>query len=348
MNSFINDEILNKLKKAQRGAERTPFSQKIEKQDFSNKMKDSIYIYNKIINDSEFFKCLLVLITKKFTWRNDLENNFDVNNKKVGRFIESMKKCGFIVGKKFHDLDDIYYEAILMTQPQRTYSFVNSISVITLTPEGEHFCNKVMDEISKLLIDRSDISFAYNEIVSKTKAFKVAFEKISKKENKISSRYIEYPDGTIIKRDTIIESQRQDKIKKDIKVGMLELKRELLLEHDPNSKQIAIIENKKNELVLQTEPEEIKKHEYSGVYSHLNSVELEELTRPVSKEEAKQVEKTHKQEIKEKMNRIKQINKYESKYSLDKVCNKKEETLEEERANKRECVGFLNSLKACD
>ena len=70
MESDINDEIYEKLRKSVQGGPSTsPLKGFFEKSDFSVKMAEISKLYNVIINNTEYLKCILVLSMKKVNWK---------------------------------------------------------------------------------------------------------------------------------------------------------------------------------------------------------------------------------------------------------------------------------------
>jgi len=334
MDTFINEEIEDLINSAKGGRKTAPLEVNFKKQDFSREMDNINKLYNKLINNTEYLKCLLILSLKKVSWKKELREKFDCSKTLVDYFIYYMKQNGFIVTKQLIDLDNILFETIINTNPKDFYSQSTKVNLITLTPNGEEFAKRILEDCVKL--QRGDIQFTIDEINNKTKAFRFIYNKILKKENKLGSRLIEYPDGTLVERVTL----RQMKLNRDCENAMLEYRKEVIIKKDPSSNQIAIIDNKKKELAkLEIHEDKNFKTRYNGIYSHLNSIELDKMSQGVTKEEEKQAEKEYKEEVKRKLNYLKY-----DKYDLNKVLNKEYFSYQEDKIHHIECMNLLNNL----
>ena len=313
-------------------------------------------IERKIKDKTEYLKCLLVLSLQDVTFEQELRTKYDIRNKTIIDFIDSMKNENFILVKDFCSIDDILHETILKINPLSFYNSINNTGVLILTEKGKQFCKKIINECVKL--QNENIIFMINEISSKTKAFKETYNKLLELEDKINYnengikiiegyRYVKYPDGTLIMKET----EKHKQLKLELKKGILEHKQHLLLQKQEQGlltqkqeQHLMILGENRGDLVIFDDMDLIEeKSVYNGVYSHLNSIELDKVIEGVTKEEEKQAEKKYKEEIKQK-------NKYYDYNSCDirKVLNKIPETDEEETKNKRECLGFLKSLTPCD
>lgn len=334
MENIIGLEIEDLIKGVQGLPSTQPLNAKIENNDFSSEMISINKLYDKIINNTEYLKCLLVLTLKKVTWHNELRDKFDIGSRTIEYFIDNMKCNGFIYTKQLIEIDNILYETLLTLNNESFYKQSHNINLITLSSIGESFVKKVVEDCIKL--QREDIIFTINEINNKTLSFRKIYDKIKDKENVIGNRIIKYPDGTIIERDTLANN----KLKKDIKVSLLELKTDILLEHNPQSTEIALITETKSNLSLNnTYSDKEEKSVYTGMFSNLNSVQIENIMQPITDKDVKELEKDYKKEIKSKIDYLN-----DDKYSINKVLNKELETKQDIKRNKSECSSFLDSL----
>jgi hypothetical protein len=337
MNEYINDEIEKMINSSQGCQGMAPLNPKIEKHDFSDQMRDLSKFYNSIINNTEYLKCLLVISLKKVTWKKELMDKFGCSHNTVNYFIDYMKANGLVISKNFVDLDNILYETILRLHTDKLYRQINNTNLIMLTINGEEFVKRIIKDCSKL--NRQDIMFNIQEIHNNTRAFRIVYDEISGKENKLGNRLIKYPDGTLVKRRT----EAQKVFDKNIQVSLLKFKRDMLLEKNIHSTSLTIIQDHNNKLILldmNPKSKELRKRErYNGFYSNLNSIDIEKLSEGVNDKDIKQAEKE---------NNIKVFNKlkYQNRdiYSINKLLNKEKETKEDINRNNIEGLDYLDTL----
>lgn len=300
--SYINDEFLNFNKNTDEGQGVCPTDDEIEKMHKLNQFK------KEILNKSEYIKALLVIGIKDFTWRNELENDYNMSNNHVSLFLNSMKYNGLVAHKLLSELDNIQFEAITKTRNINFFSKTDKVSILVLTNKGKEFTKEVLQSASKLFSTRDDLRLVYNEVTKKSKTYKDIVNNILDEENTFFERDITYANGIKIIRDT----QRA----KDVKRIAFEVRKQNLLEKQTQglitsqeNKQLAIIEDKGHDLINYEEKPDITKGcktNYKGIYSHLTTSEVEDLSEGVTNQEVKDIEKQYQKDLKD---HIKKLNK---------------------------------------
>lgn len=293
--------------------------------------------YARILKRAEWFKCATVLGLKNFTWFKELELDFGVHPSIANQFILECKQHGLVVSKLLSQLDNLYYEAILRTKSASFYNQVNHINILTLTPDGIEFFKSFLEENKEHIENNNHLKFNYDEVNNKIKYLLVCLNKIKEEESILRPRKVKYYNIGIIERDSEALKQR----KKDIQKANLEFRQELLEKKNyeeltykdkqylvkiKNNTSLIVAENKINK-------EYNSKTEYEGVYSYLNSQEIEKIRLGVDKEEEKTVEKEYQNEIKEKLNKLNNYPSY-----IGKGYHNEEDNL------KDDALAFLDSL----
>jgi len=332
MNEDYDKKVKNLLNKFKASQDVGRLGDKIQKQDFTNRMIKVNQLYNKVMNNIEYLKCLLVLFIKQITWKRELKEKFNCSGSIIEYFDNYMKDCGLIINKQLVDLDNCMYEAILKTNTSEFYYQSTKVNLIALTPDGLDFCNRVLNDFKS---DRQDIYNIINNIEKKSLAFRSAYEKLKQKENELSDRLIKYPDGTLIER----ESEARKKLNKDVNEALLEIKREKLLEKkeqklltSKESKELSLIEKKGDLALLDDNNKSLTEYvdpivaqykktgrpsiTYNGMYKHLTNNELEKMVDGESKQEIKEIEKEYAIEPKKKIDKINKLHEIEEKNNL--------------------------------
>lgn len=306
----MEDNINKKIKEGFRGLNQlTPSDTFFNFDDESIKISN---VYNEIISNTELIKCLLVLGLKKFTWRNELEIIYGINNYYVSKFIDLFKKNGLIINKLLCEIEEIYFEAIIKSNSIKLYEQRDTINIISLNEKGYIFVEKCIDKIIKLAEIREDIFFIVNEINNKLENFNLLIKNILLEETTLTERLIQYPNGLIQNKRTLYGK----KIDKDTKEALLELKKQNNKISTSEEKELMLIKDNKYDLVLLNNLKKEKKNRitYNGIYSNLTINEIFNKM-SISKEEEKEFIKNEKKEIKERLDKFSKLNKdYEEQY----------------------------------
>lgn len=277
---------------------------------FYEKMYFREKFYARILKRPEWFKCATVLGLKNFTWFKELELDFGVHPSIANKFILECKDQGLVVSKLLSQLDNLYYEAIIRTKSVAFYEQVNNVNILTLTPDGVEFFKSFLEDNKEKIESENHLKFNYDEVQNKIKYLLSVLNEIKNEESLLKARKVTYPGVGNIMRDS--EAQRQRQL--DINKAGIEFRQELLArkkmeELTHKDKQYLVkVENTDSTALAKVELEKEDKatNAYDGIYSHLSTKEVEDMSQGISKEQEKEANKEHSKEIKEK---IKAMNK---------------------------------------
>lgn len=148
---------------------------------------------NRIMSNNSFVKAFLVLSIKEVTWNNELKNTFNIYGSRIKEFVELMTELDFIISKPFGEIDDIHHLTILDIVSNPEYFYRSPPQIIILTEEGKRFSLELLDYIKNK--NSANLTFTLQQIVEKTRAYKLKLNEIKNKEYiKLSNtRQVKFP-----------------------------------------------------------------------------------------------------------------------------------------------------------
>jgi len=267
-----------------------------------------------ILSKTSRLRVFLILFLKEITWRNELKTTFDIHPSHLEEIFEFLKENNLIVFKPLIEVDNILFECVIKQQSIHFYGQREKVKVYTLTPKGKEYGLNLIDDILNYAKDNFTLQLYVQEIIKKTENHRKILTYILDEEKINDQRTITYPDGFIETRNTL----KFKKMNKDIKKVSIELRKEKLLEKEKNNllseKEKGMLMEINNNTYLATINEDDKKDivskknkiTYTGKTFH-SVQEIVKAMEGVTKEEERQAEKEHKEEVKDRYNKLKNL-----------------------------------------
>ncbi len=232
--------------------------------------------------DIEYFKVFLVLFMKGFSWKKELQNDFNISSSVINKAIELLERRGFIITKDFWSLDLDSQECIRRLNGAYSYLIKTHPKIYTLSIEGTQYGKNVVGNYKQEAKNNSSLRATIEFITEKVRAYQLLKNRFEKEENSLLPRKrVDFDTGIIFETDT----KKKMEFEKELKIASLNLKKEVL----ESKKQNLLSDKQKNELMVLTSknPLEIveteKKQDFDSrnkvIYnsSLLNSIERREV-----------------------------------------------------------------------
>ena len=231
----------------------------------------------------DYGKVFLVLYFKGFSWKKELQNEFNISNSIVTKALQILEENGYIIAKDFWSLDLDSQEAIKRLNAGYSYLIQRHPKIYTLSVEGrEEGGYVILEELKKKAKVHSSLQATIEFVKNKTKAYNLLKKEFEKEEDSLfSRRRIDHTTGIMYETPT----KRRKKFLAELKEAFLELKKEKLLimedrkELTNNRKKDLILAN--NELVKIDYEIKYKKRDFNRIkyngkdISNRDSVEIE-------------------------------------------------------------------------
>lgn len=214
----------------------------------------------------DYGKVFLVLYYKGFSWKKELENEFNISNVIVTKALQILEENGFIIAKDFWSLDLDSQEAIKRLNAGYSYLLKNHPKIYTLSLEGKEEGSYILlDELEKKAKLHSSLAATIQFIKEKTIGYQILKNQF---ENIESSHFyrkrIDHQTGILYETPT----KKKKEFEKSVKIALLELKQENLIGLSKKSQ----IESKKGSDLVMVNKGEIALNGGNSTQNSLNEI----------------------------------------------------------------------------
>lgn len=234
----------------------------------------------------DYGKVFLVLYFKGFSWKKELQNEFNISNSIVSKALQILEENGYVIAKDFWSLELDAQEAIKRLNAGYSYLLKSHPKIYTLSIEGkEEGGYAILDDLNERAKTNSSLQATIQFIKDKTKAYNILLKEFDELENtQFSRKRIDHSTGVLYETPTKKQKQFKFELKKaleDIKLEKLENKKQNLLSSDEKKELVVLQKNKEvtRKREIESTQKKYKKKDYNkNLYNgqEIGNIEFDE------------------------------------------------------------------------